>query len=210
MLLPWQKGNVCAKVTFPYGYSMEKKSVLFISCGIFKEELEYLVREKALDLKVLFLDAALHVNFDRLKERLVRTLEEQHKEGTELKVLYGHCHPEIMEIVKRYGAKKIDAANCLEAIVGREEIRRIDAEAKTFFLTVGWVNNWESMFALGKKDFPLDLSSMFSQYKRVIVFDTGVIPIDEDKVEQFSKLTNLPVERRRVSLDHLLGLITCL
>jgi hypothetical protein len=27
---------------------------------------------------------------------------------------------------------------------------------------------------------------------------------------QFSKLTNLPVERRRISLDHLVGLITCL
>jgi hypothetical protein len=187
---------------------MEKKSVLFISCGIFQEELEYLVREKALDLKVLFLDAALHVNFDRLKERLTQALEGQRKEGMELKVLYGHCHPEIMEIVERYGAKKIDAANCLEAIVGREEIRRLDAEAKTFFLTAGWVNNWESMFALGKEDFNFDFSSMFGQYKRVVVFDTGVIAIDEKKVEQFSKLTNLPVERRRITLDHLVDLIS--
>jgi hypothetical protein len=170
--------------------------------------LEYLVREKALDLKVLFLDAALHVNFDRLKERLTQALEGQRKEGMELKVLYGHCHPEIMEIVDRYGAKKIDAGNCLEAIVGREEIRRLDAEAKTFFLTAGWVNNWESMFALGKEDFNFDFSSMFGPYKRVIVFDTGVIAIDENKVEQFSKLANLPVERRRITLDHLVDLIS--
>ncbi len=204
------QGGCAQKNALCYIDSMEKKSVLFISCGIFKEELEYLVREKALDLNVLFLDAALHVNFDRLKERLIQALEEQRKEGTELKVLYGHCHPEIMEIVERYGAKKIDAANCLEAIVGREEIRKIDSEAKTFFLTAGWVNNWESMFALGKEDFHFDFSSMFGQYKRVMVFDTGVIPIDEDKVEQFSKLTNLPVERRRISLDHLLDLVTCL
>jgi Protein of unknown function (DUF1638) len=190
--------------------SMDKKAVFFISCGIFKEELEYLIREKALDADILFLDAALHVNFDRLKERLVQALEEHRKEGTELKVLYGHCHPEIMRIVERFGAKKIDVTNCLEAIVGRTEIRTIDTEAKTFFLTAGWVNNWESMFALGKKDFNFDFSSMFSQYKRVVVFDTGVIPIDEARVEQFRKLTNLPVERRRVSLDHLLDLITCL
>ena len=187
---------------------MEKKPVLFISCGIFKEELEHLAREKKLDVEVLFLDAALHVNFDRLKERLVQALEDQRKEGTELKVLYGHCHPEIMEILKRYGAKKIDAANCLEAIVGREEIRKIDAEAKTFFLTAGWVNNWEGMFALGQADFNFDFSTMFGKYKRVMVFDTGVIPIDEDKVEQFSRFTHLPVERRRISLDHLLELIT--
>src|SRR5512147_1936761 len=189
---------------------MEKKSVLFISCGIFKEELEHLAREKELDVDVLFLDAALHVNFDRLKERLIEALEEGRRKGAELKVLYGHCHPEIMEIMKRYGAKKIDAGNCLEAIVGREEIRKIDAEAKTFFLTAGWVNNWEGMFALGRADFNFDFSTMFGKYKRVMVFDTGVIPIDEEKVEQFKKLTNLPVERRRISLDHLLGLITCM
>jgi hypothetical protein len=115
-----------------------------------------------------------------------------------------------MEIVEHYGAKKIDAANCLEAIVGREEIRKIDAEAKTFFLTAGWVNNWEGMFARGREDFNFDFSSMFGQYKRVMVFDTGVIPIDEEKVGQFSRFAKLPVERRRISLDHLLGLVTCL
>jgi hypothetical protein len=49
---------------------------------------------------------------------------------------------------------------------------------------------------------------MFGPYKRVIVFDTGVIAIDENKVEQFSKLTNLPVERRRITLDHLVDLIS--
>jgi hypothetical protein len=186
---------------------MEKKSAVFISCGIFKEELEYLAREKKLEVNVLFLDAALHVNFDRLKERLIQALEEGRRKGAELRVLYGRCHPEIMAIMERYGAKKIDATNCLEAIVGREEIKKIDAEAKTFFLTAGWVNNWEAMFALGREDFHFDFSSMFGRYKRVMVFDTGVIPIDEDKVERFSRFTNLPVERRRISLDHLVELI---
>jgi len=187
---------------------MDRKSVRYISCGIFKEELEYLIKEKSLNMDVLFLDAALHVNFDRLKASLVQALEDQCKEGTELKVLYGRCHPEIMKIVERFDAKKIEATNCLEAIVGREEIRKIDQEAKTFFLTAGWVNNWENMFALGKQDFHFDFSSMFGQYKRVMVFDTGVIPIDQQKVEQFSRLTKLPVECRRISLEHFLGLIT--
>ncbi|MCK4986360.1 MAG: DUF1638 domain-containing protein, partial [Desulfobacterales bacterium] len=90
---------------------MAKQAVIFISCGIFKEELEYLLREKGLDWKILYLEAALHVNFDRLKTALVEALEENHKEGAELKVLYGHCHPQIMEILERYDAKKIDAGN---------------------------------------------------------------------------------------------------
>jgi hypothetical protein len=186
---------------------MAKQAVIFISCGIFKEELEYLLREKGLDWKILYLEAALHVNFDRLKTALVEALEQNHKEGAELKVLYGHCHPQIMEILERYDAKKIDAGNCLEAMVGAEEIMRLNQEGTAFFLSVGWVNNWEKMFALGKKDFNFDFKTMFDGYKRIIVFDTGIIPIDEEKVERFSEFTKLPVERKPITLDYLLNLI---
>ena len=186
---------------------MAKQAVIFISCGIFKEELEYLLREKGLDWKILYLEAALHVNFDRLQTALVEALEQNHKEGAELKVLYGHCHPQIIEILDRYDAKKIDAGNCLEAMVGPAEIRRLNQEAKAFFLSVGWVNNWEKMFALGKKDFSFDFKTMFDGYERIIVFDTGIIPIDEEKVERFSKFTKLPVERKPITLDYFLNLI---
>jgi hypothetical protein len=181
---------------------MSKKCVIFISCGIFMEELEYLIKEKRLDLNIVFLDAALHVNFDKLKEQLVRTLEENHKEGTELKVLYGHCHPEIMKILEKYKAKKIMAGNCLEAIVGADEIKRLDSEAKSFFMTVGWVNSWRKMFDLGKADFDFDFKTMFENYKRIIVFDSHIVPIDEDSVKEFSEFTGLPVERLSISLDH--------
>lgn len=186
---------------------MEGKPVVFISCGIFRKELEFLVKEKGLDWNILFLDAALHVNFDRLKARLVEALEELRKPGVEIKVVYGHCHPEMMEILDSYGAKKIRAGNCLEAIVGAEELRRIDAEAKSFYLSVGWVNNWEEMFAQGRADFGFDFKAMFASYKRIVVFDTGVIPIDEEKVRKFAEFTGLPVERRIITLDRLLELM---
>ncbi|HXX58114.1 MAG TPA: DUF1638 domain-containing protein [Thermodesulfovibrionales bacterium] len=187
---------------------MAEKSVIFISCGIFREELEYLVREKGLDWNILFLDAALHVNFDRLKENLVDALEKQAGKGVDLKVVYGHCHPEISEILKRYGAKRLAAGNCLEAMVGPDEVFRLNAEATSFFLSAGWVNNWEKMFEVGKEDFDFDFKLMFEHYKRIIVFDTGIIPIDEEKVAKFSEFTGLPVERRHITLDHLQRLIS--
>lgn len=186
---------------------MAKKAVLFISCGIFKEELQYLLRKKRLDWNIIYLEAALHVNFDRLKTALVEALEKNRNAGTELKVLYGRCHPEIMEILEQYNAKKIDARNCLEAMVGAEEIIRLNQEGKAFFLSVGWINNWEKMFAQGKKDFDFDFQTMFVGYERIIVFDTGIIPIDEEKVERFSKFTRLPVERQPISLDYFLSLM---
>ena len=190
--------------------TMFRDPVLFISCGIFKEEIEYLTREKKFPHRVIFLDAALHVNFDRLKASLVDALEKNRAEGAAIKVLYGHCHPEIMDLLKRYGAEKLRAGNCLEAFVGHEVIVRLNKEATSFFLSAGWVNNWEKMFEAGKKDFDFDFRSMFEHYKRILVFDTGVIPLDEEKVQRFSAFTGLPVERMSITLDHFLGLIQSL
>lgn len=190
--------------------STTNHAVIFISCGIFKEELEYLMREKGFDWKIVFLDAALHVNFDRLKAKLTKALEEHHKAGREIKVIYGHCHPDIQEILEHYGAKRIGAGNCLEAMVGADEVMRLNAEATSFFLSAGWVNAWEDMFVLGKEDFGFDFKEMFANYRRIVVFDTGVIPINEEKVNKFSEFTGLPVERRTITLDHLLELVKSL
>lgn len=188
--------------------TMPGDNVLFISCGIFKEEIEYLVRNNKFPHRVIFLEAALHVNFDRLKASLVDALERNRTEGVVVKVLYGHCHPEITDIMERYGAKKLRAGNCLEAFVGQEEVARLNNEAISFFLSAGWINNWENMFDAGKKDFGFDFKSMFEHYKRILVFDTGVIPLDEEKVQRFSVFTGLPVERMHITLDHFLDLIS--
>ncbi|MBA4373026.1 MAG: hypothetical protein C0402_09235 [Thermodesulfovibrio sp.] len=187
---------------------MTDEKTVFISCGIFKAELEYLARAGRFNGEVVFLDAALHVNFDKLKKHLEAALSTADKPGASLRVLYGYCHPDMSGILGAHGAEKIRAGNCLEAIIGAAEIQRLDAEAKTFFLTAGWINNWENMFAMGKEDFDFDFTTMFSQYKRIIVFDTGVIPLDDDKIRLFSEFTGLPVERRMISLDHLLGLVS--
>lgn len=184
------------------------KGVLFISCGIFQEELRCLAAEGRFAGKVVFLDAALHVNFDRLRAQLEQALEEAKGSCAELRVLYGHCHPDMPGIIERHGARRLAAGNCLEAFVGPDEIVRLNAEATSFFLSVGWVNAWEKMFETGKVDFDFDFTSMFESYRRIVVFDTGIIPVDEEKIRKFSEFTGLPVERKTITLDYFLGLVT--
>jgi hypothetical protein len=186
---------------------MPEGTIVFISCGIFQEELEYLAKEGRFGGRVVLLDAALHVNFDKLKANLTEALEKSHAEGASIKVLYGHCHPDMIEILDRYGAKKLAAGNCLEAMIGPEEMIRLNAEATSFFLSAGWVNNWEKMFEMGKEDFNFDFKSMFEHYKRILILDTGIIPLDEEKVQKFSAFTGLPVERKPITLDYFFGLI---
>jgi hypothetical protein len=195
-------------VAFLWSYrSVPEEKTVFISCGIFQEELKHLAEKGLFDGNIIFLDAALHVNFDKLKAQLEQALDQAKETGKELKVLYGHCHPDMIEILDCYGARKIAAGNCLEAMIGPEEVKRLNAEATSFFLSVGWVNNWEKMFEMGKEDFDFDFKSMFEHYKRIVVFDAGIIPLDEEKIEKFSKFTGLPVERKAITLDYFLGLI---
>jgi hypothetical protein len=187
--------------------AMTEKATIFISCGIFHEELKHLAQEGLFGENIMFLDAALHVNFDKLKTQLEHALEQAKETGAELRVIYGHCHPDMTEILERYGAKRLAAGNCLEAMVGPEEVIRLNAEATSFFLSAGWVNNWEKMFEMGREDFDFDFKSMFEHYKRIMVFDTGMIPLDEEKIRKFSAFTGLPVERKEITLDYFLGLI---
>lgn len=77
-------------------------------------------------------------------------LAENQEAGAELGVIYGHCHPEIMDILQQYKARKI---------------------------------------------------------QRIIVLDSGIIPINEEKVERFSQFTNLPFQRKLCTLDNFLNLI---
>lgn len=183
------------------------KTAVFISCGIFREEILQLAREGRFVGHVTFLDAALHVSFDKLKSRLEAALEEARAGGTAPRVLYGQCHPEMTEIIERFGARKLAAGNCLEAMVGAGEVARLNAEAKSFFLSAGWVNNWEEIFATGRADSAFDFRSMFDGYRRIVVFDTAIIPLDEEKIRAFSAFTGLPVERKAITLDYFLGLV---
>jgi hypothetical protein len=174
-----------------------------ISCGMLEDELEYLLRKHGNDTAPLYLDPALHVNFDKLKAALTRALEEAHQAGRQTKVIYGYCHPEMAEILEPYCATRIGAANCLEALLGAAEMARIEAGGKVIYLTAGWLREWKRMVAAGAEDLGLDSRNMFGDYRAVLVLDTGVSPIDEVEVEEFSAYANLPVERVDVSLDNL-------
>ena len=44
------------------------------------------------------------------------------------------------------------------------------------------VANWRKMFSLGEQDYGLDFREMLRPYQRAVVIDTGLVPIDEDRL----------------------------
>lgn len=174
-----------------------------ICCGILKDELDYLTRGR--DTEVLYIDAALHVDFNRLAGALKDVLNNAGGEGA-LLVIGGKCHPDMEKMTAECGGRLVGAGNCIEMLLG-DKMAEVDAESRTFYLTSGWLDNWRKIFIEGLKWDGIDARQNFGYYDRILLLDTGVVPIDEEKVLEFYDYTQVPVEIMQVGLDNLRKLL---
>ncbi|MFZ5633783.1 MAG: DUF1638 domain-containing protein [Bacillota bacterium] len=177
--------------------------VKVLCCGILRQEMENLTQEK--DIEIDYLDAALHVDFDKLAGSLTCALNNM--AGNHTVVLIGtKCHPDMEKIVAGYGGRLIQAGNCIEMLLG-DKMAGLDAEAKTFYLTGGWLENWRKIFIEGLKWDEVDARQNFGFYDRILLLDAGLAPIDEEKIIEFYDYTGVPVEIMPIDLNNLRGLV---
>lgn len=119
-----------------------KKPTTLVACEIFADELQAVLTEKDPALEVVWLQAALHTDLGQLQSELDSVLTAVTKRRRRPCVLYGSsCLPEAKELFHRHGARGFAACNCIEALVGREERQRYEAEG-CFLMTPGWVRSW--------------------------------------------------------------------
>lgn len=169
-----------------------------LCCGILRNELEHLLEGR--NIEVNYLDPALHVDLDKLAKQLVASLENIDAEDIPL-IIGNQCHPELAEMTAARGGRVIGAKNCIEMLLG-EKMLELDAENKTFYLTGGWLENWRQIFIEGLKWDAVDARQNFGFYKRILLLDTGVVPIDEMSLLEFFDYAQVPVETMSVGLDY--------
>lgn len=175
---------------------MRKK---ILCCGILKQEIEHLTRDKNIEVK--YLDAALHVDFGKLADSLTGALDNMAGDGTAL-VIGTKCLPDMENIADQNGARLMKAGNCIEMLLG-DDMARIDAEAKTFYLTGGWLANWRKIFVEGLKWDKVDARQNFGYHDRILLLDTGFFPIDDEELLEFFEYTGVPVEVMSIDLENL-------
>jgi hypothetical protein len=126
--------------------------------------------------------------------------------GDETAVIIGsQCHPDMCSMVSGHG-RIIQAKNCIEMLLG-DKMAQLEAESRTFFITVGWLENWQSIFVEGLKWDSIDARQNFGYYERILLLDTGIMPVDEEKVLEFYDYTQIPIEIMPISLDYFKGLL---
>ncbi len=177
---------------------------ILIACRIFEDELLHLLPQEA-EMSVIWLDAALHANLERLERELSRAFPQAVAEGAEVQLLFGvGCHPDIRELAQKFGAKISPVKNCLEAFVGQ---RQTELEKdRTLLMTPGWVRAWpEIMRALGWDQ--MDVRLNLGRYNRILLLEPGVNPLSDEEILAFFDLTQVPIDTQPLDLRNFQQLI---
>ncbi|HBV98216.1 MAG: hypothetical protein JL50_00095 [Peptococcaceae bacterium BICA1-7] len=168
-----------------------------IGCGIIRHELDYITRGK--DVDIVYLDPALHTDTDKLERALINAIDSTQERDVPL-IIGTRCHPDIEKLAAGRGAKLAQSQNCIEMFLG-DKLGHLNSEGFNFYMTAGWLENWRNIFTGAMKWDAVDARQNFGLYDRIIVLDTGLIPLDEEKIIEFYDYTQVPVEIMQVDLD---------
>ena len=182
---------------------MEK---VFIGCSILKNEINQVMQEMGLPNKTVFIDAALHVNIDRLEEALRGKLDETREMGKPIILVGNRCHPDIDIIAKEYDGQIVPRANCLELLLGNT-MKELNKEAKIFYTTSAWLAKWKEIFITELGWDEIDGRQNFGFYDKILLLDWGT-PVDDLAILEFFEFTQVPIELYPISLDNLKKEIT--
>lgn len=186
-------------------------SLSFLSCGIFRFELEKILPEikEALggqDIHLDFLSPALDVKADILEKSVIEHLESHHQDKTVL--LYGGmCHTEWPRITGTFGAVYPKAANCVEILLSPEKKKMSDASGNIYYLTMGGLKLWKEIYQQGHGWDSTDARINFGSFEKIVVLDTGIFTISDEELFEFFEYTQVPVELMPLSLNYFKSLV---
>jgi hypothetical protein len=179
--------------------------VRIVACGIFQPELEQVLRQIREEhpndcvIDVTYVRPALHVDYDKLKDGITDALD--HVSEQKKILLFGSmCHPEIGDFTEKYHVVRISPGNCIELILGKERQKEIEKSAKVFYLTPGWLKNWEDIFRRGQGWDEIDARQNFGFYDKILLLDTGVSEFSDEDLLEFFEYTQVPIEIEKVDL----------
>jgi len=191
-----------------------------VSCGTLRAELSALREQGFLDARRIFYTApGLHEEPPELERQLRSQLARAVELAPRVIVVYGskcfvdYDRPERdIEVVIREaapGARRVDAANCVDMLADSEQRAQLAAGQKVYWLTPGWVANWRYIFRTwdaGKAN------ETFPQNDKALLLD-GVGFFGRYCAEKpaellrFSDWMRIPIEPHEISLERLRRLL---
>jgi len=177
---------------------MRRKSKVIIACKVFYDEMQQCLPPDA-DTEIVWIDAALHADLDRLEQELKSALRARASE-TEVRIFLGAgCHPDMLKLAREYGAGISPVKNCIEAFLGPKQ-QELEKDG-TMIMTPGWIRAWPGiMVALGWD--AVDVRINLGRYKRILLLEPGINPLTDEDILAFFDLTQIPIELESLELQH--------
>lgn len=177
----------------------------WLSCGVVRAEMEELQRRGLIDGKLLFLDSMLHMDPPRLEARLTEALEQKQGDPGPLVLVYGDCSAHMLDLVRRFHVGRVSVINCAQLLLGRDRYRRLMHE-EAFLVLPEWARRWEHIL---KSELGLNeeiAHGLMGENRGVLVYlDTGLTPVPEQQLMEFSVYSGLPWRVETVALDCILA-----
>jgi Protein of unknown function (DUF1638) len=151
-----------------------------ISCSVLKDEIEQLIRQGDLDVKVIFVSKYFHVDYSLVEKNLRRTIERTMQPFIEEPILvYGDLclgpNGEMKKLGEEYGLVKVDALNCVDCLLGgKGKVEEADPSHELMFMDPGMIDFFrhakEKMLKEGMDE--ETFQKMFGGIKGIVLLDT--------------------------------------
>jgi hypothetical protein len=181
---------------------MSNDKLLLVGCGILRKEVAFLIGKNNWPITTLFLDSALHVDFDRLAGALTSALA-KHREANVI-VFYGACHPLMDRMLAEAHTFRTKGQNCCEMLLGHGLFTEELAKG-AYFLLEEWARRWEHIITRTFNTTKLEIIRDIFQGDRKYLLGLRT-PCSVDftaEAEGAARMVDLPLRWRDVSLDNL-------
>ncbi len=178
---------------------------IWLCCGVVQAEMEHLHRQGLIKGELLFLDSMLHMDPQKLETVLTSALENKSGKDNYLVIVYGDCSAHMLDLVRRFKVGRVNAINCAQLLLGRDRYRQLMRE-EAFMVLPEWSKRWEHIM---KNELGLNGSvahDLLGENRGVLVYlDTGLVPVPEQELVQFSAFSGLPWRVESITLYNMLA-----
>ncbi len=186
-----------------------------IACSVLKREIQQLISQHELDVDVVFVSKAFHVDFGLLEKHLRLMIERTQPRYAQKPILvYGDLclglNGEMKKLAEEYGLTKIDALNCIDCLLGgKGQVEQADPNHEFMFMDPGMIEFFrDAQEKLKQEGMDEDaLKGFFSGIKGIVLLDT-LEEAEKCKKDLEELRTGLKVlETKNVGLNSLKKLI---
>jgi hypothetical protein len=185
----------------------EAQRPCLIACGIFRQELERIVKDSQLSVDIEYLDPGLHNDPKCLANELKKAIEDRRqKQQNDIVIIYGDVclgfQNEMKALTEDYGLVKVDALNCIDCLLGgKGKLLAIDPRHEYFFLNPAWI-----ALEFGNRDKSQDIEAAQAEFrvlKGLFLLDTlGNLDDYAKDIAEIRAYTGLPVvERKNIGIE---------